>query len=103
MIESPNSGSTIPAIIIKKTVLYGRCRTEVCITQHSGYYYSTPVDPGDFVSTVDSTGINFANTNIEAILIKVAIYYSAKLIFCMATFCFYYCLASRLHRIHKAT
>ena len=63
----------------------------------------TPVDPGDFVSTVDSTGINSANTNIEAILIKVAIYYSGKLIFCMATFCFYYCLASRLHRIHKAT
>ena len=64
---------------------------------------NTPVDPGDFVSTVDSTGINSANTNIEAILIKVAIYYSGKLIFCMATFCFYYCLASRLHRIHKAT
>ena len=66
-------------------------------------YKTTPVDPGDFVSTVDSTGINSANTNIEAILIKVAIYYSGKLIFCMATFCFYYCLASRLHRIHKAT
>ena len=74
-----------------------------CIKMAETCYIHTPVDPGDFVSTVDSTGINSANTNIEAILIKVAIYYSGKLIFCMATFCFYYCLASRLHRIHKAT
>ena len=62
--------------------------------------YSTPVDPGDFVSTVGLTGINSAGMNIEAIPNKVVL---CILVFCMATFCVYYCLASSLHRFNKTT
>ena len=62
--------------------------------------FSTPVDPGDFVSTVGLTGINSAGMNIEAIPNKVVL---CILVFRMATFCLYYCLASSLHRFNKTT